>query len=279
MGCLFYMQKSELFGQLSLGPPGPAPFDVDEFFNGDSTLPATTYTNWIKGNWNASVRKYDNGRVVIRLFSERHGIHTPLKNPDSEPSTEEEKLITAVSRARSVIFDLALGNSWTYFITLTFDRQKVGDRYDYENVCKHMKTFTQYLFRHGCQWLMIPEYHKDKAYHFHGLVQGELGMQFREKKRGINFYSIAGYHKGRSDISYIRDQGRVSSYITKYITKDGLSCVPQNAKKYWASRGLSRPDKKRAYIALNDVSSLVQQATYQSTSRNPLDDEIITLIF
>lgn len=275
------MQNSELFGQVSLGPPGPAPFNVDEFFTSTRHIVATRIgiNDW-DTTWNATVRKYPNGRVVIRMFEERHGIRAPLPNPDSEPSTEKEKLITAVSRARSAIFDLALGNSWTYFITLTFDKRKVGDRYDYLNVCRHMDTFTKFLRRHDCQWLMIPEYHKDKAYHFHGLVQGHLDMKFREKnERGIDCYSIAGYHKGRSDISYIRDQGRVSSYITKYITKEGLSCVPRSAKKYWASRGLLRPEKKRAFVATYDKGLLAEKATYQSTSQTPIDEEIITLIF
>lgn len=269
----------------NIGPPGASGLlDIDRFIR-ESDNTCTHYENGLYfGRWNASVRKYENGRTLVRVFEcSRDGSYVP--HPDEpEPSSEEDKLKAAVSRARSAIFDLAFGNPWDYFITLTFDQRKVGDRYDYDNIRKHMHAFTVFLWRHGCQWLLVPELHKDGAYHYHGMIQGALSSTYRETKYNkagepYDCYQIDGYHKGRSDISPIVDPSRISNYITKYVTKSALAVVPPGAKKYWASRGLSRPEKKRAYITPNDVDSLIRDCAYVSTATDQEGNKIVSIYF
>lgn len=263
------------------GLPGSPPvLDIGEYIDSSPSWVRAINTSW--EDWNSTVRVYSNGHTMIRFFRSQSGL--PKRSLDSpSPSSEEAKLQASVSRARNAIFDLAFGNPWDYFITLTFDQKKVGDRYDYDNIKSCMKTFTQFLYRHDCQWLLVPELHKDGAYHYHGMVRGYLDSTYRETKfnklgEEYDCYSIDGYHLGRSDISPITDPDRISTYITKYVTKDCLSVVPPGAKKYWASRGLSRPKKTRAYFGCNEVSSLVSRGAYVRTAVDPLGNSIVTVI-
>jgi len=81
-----------------------------------------------------------------------------------------ENLSRAARRAAAKVRDLALSNSFRWFVTLTLDPAKV-DRYDVQQVTKKLNTFLDNLVRrHGAAYVLVPELHKDGAIHFHGLV-------------------------------------------------------------------------------------------------------------
>ena len=77
-----------------------------------------------------------------------------------------------VSYNRSVanVSDLIHANKWDYFFTLTLDPKKV-DRYNYDDCCKYIKRFTDILrHKYSSLYILVPEQHRDGAWHFHGLL-------------------------------------------------------------------------------------------------------------
>jgi len=65
-------------------------------------------------------------------------------------------------------------NDWTHFITCTLDK----DKYDRYNLPVFQKDLSQFLrnqrkkYKAEIKYLLIPEQHKDGAWHMHGLLQG-----------------------------------------------------------------------------------------------------------
>lgn len=161
-----------------------------------------------------------------------------------------------MNRSIQKVYDLARCNEFRWFITLTFDPNKVN-RYDYDSCVDAIKRFTDRLRKNGNKWLIVPEQHKDGAYHFHGLVTGELplkdsGRRCYNEKSGQEYkiYNLANYDYGFTTATEIVDSSRTASYIAKYLTKD--ITVPKGRKCYWASKSLARPQLDYVRMEHND---------------------------
>ena len=131
----------------------------------------------------------------------------------------------SIKRAKDKIFDIAFSNSdlWQYFITLTLDKSKI-DRYDKKIINKKLRVWLQNMVRdYNFNYLIIPEYHKDGAIHFHGLISGD-GLRLSSvgyDKKGRELYNFLSWKLGFSSCIKLDDNRMaVSSYITKYVTKD-----------------------------------------------------------
>lgn len=182
-----------------------------------------------------------------------------------------EKLANSISRSRSTIYELALCNDWDYFCTFTIDKTKY-DRYDLK---KWHKDFTQKIrdlnkkYKCKIQYLLIPEQHKDGAWHMHGFLSGmpdqELRAFGREEKlplyildkviRGEEIYSWITYQNkfGFCDIEPIKDINKASAYITKYVSKSLAESITElNAHTYYASKGLKRAEEVQRGFLTND---------------------------
>lgn len=92
------------------------------------------------------------------------------------PQVNTEKLSNNISRAKSLIFEYAFCNSWDYFITLTISPDKF-DRYSLNSYVKALGKFINNYntnYHSKIFYLLIPEQHKDGAWHMHGLISGIL---------------------------------------------------------------------------------------------------------
>lgn len=170
------------------------------------------------------------------------------KNPIDTPSIHR-----SIRRTKSVIADLVLCNNFQYFCTFTFDRKKV-DRYN-EAACKttmSMWLHRQKLHSPNFKYLIVPEYHKDGALHFHALISnfnGRLKYSGR-MQNGRKVYNMTGYRSGfTTAVPIDNNKVAVSNYIKKYITKD--MPMIHGKKRYWISNNLLRPEK-----TVNAFSSL-----------------------
>ena len=88
--------------------------------------------------------------------------------------SEAPKLESSLSRSRSRVWELALCNPWDMFVTLTLS-PAMCDRHDLNGTYKRVaKFFNNINSRTDAElkYLLIPEPHKDGAWHFHGLVSG-----------------------------------------------------------------------------------------------------------
>lgn len=150
-----------------------------------------------------------------------------------------------VSRAVQIVYDIARSNSFHWFVTLTLNEVYV-DRYDYCACADVLKLFTDRLRKMKCKWIIVPEQHEDGAYHFHGLVAGDLPLTPSGKKwyneveqKLVPVYNVGNYEFGWTTATEILSPHKVSSYVAKYLTKQ--IAVPKGKKCYWASRSLARP--------------------------------------
>lgn len=166
-------------------------------------------------------------------------------------ATIERKEIENMKRAKQMVWDLGRANSFDWWITLTFAPEQVDDRYDYKCCCEALKRFTKYLGKHHCRWLIVPDQHKDGAFHFHGLLSGDLtftrslspntGRPLFDN-HGRPRYNIDDYKLGYTSAVPLDGCPAVITYLTEYYTKNQKMHIPKGCKRYWASRSLARPE-------------------------------------
>lgn len=184
-------------------------------------------------------------------------------------SSVERKEFDNARRARQKVYDYARCNNFDWFITLTFDPKKINS-FDYNECTKALWEFTHYLHRKGCKWLIVPEQHKSGAYHFHGLVSGELNVSLAVNPHngkvltdggGNTIYNLQKFPFGHTTATLIRDPSRVATYIAEYMTKDIV--VPKGRKRYWASRSLSVPDEELLQMTSEEFGMIFNDSRYQ----------------
>ena len=203
----------------------------------------------------------------------------------TEKSQNDFKLVEAISRARSKIFELAICNPWDYFFTGTIDSNK----YDRGDLSKFHKDFTKWLQNQGRKYgskidfLLIPELHSDlKSWHIHGLLCGvpdddlrqfvigdTMGKGIAEKViNGDIIYNWVSYQKkfGFCDLEPIKNPVAVSKYVTKYITKNLARSVSDvGAHIYYRSRGLNS-------------ATLVSKGYYNSDFKASFQNEYVRIM-
>lgn len=163
----------------------------------------------------------------------------------------------SIKRTKKKVYDYAKSNEWQWFVTFTFSPDKVN-RYDYDECTKYLSKWFNNLKRSSpaLSYLVVPEQHKDGAYHFHGLFSGInerqivwTGKYVVKRVRGLRskfvrtkekIYKIGSYKLGWMTATKVREMEKVTSYITKYITKDMLNGL-HGRKRYWCSRNLVLP--------------------------------------
>lgn len=157
-----------------------------------------------------------------------------------------EKELSNLARAKSSIREYALCNDWEWFVTLTLDGTK-QDRYHLEEwvidfgywVGNYNKKYHTKL-----KYLLIPEQHKDGAWHMHGLFGGVSADSLR--LWNDKYFTIEYYERrfGFISMSKIRDTKRIAGYITKYVSKDlDTTKVDMYKHMFYHSFGLKKAEK------------------------------------
>ena len=181
----------------------------------------------------------------------------------------------SLKRTKKKVYDYAKSNEWEWFVTFTFSPDKVN-RYDYDECTKYLSKWFNNLKRSSpaLSYLVVPEQHKDGAYHFHGLFSGMnehqivwTGKYVIKRVRGLRskfvrtkekIYKIGSYKLGWMTATRVREMEKVTSYITKYITKDMLNGL-HGRKRYWCSRNLVLPLEEVFILDATDRFILSQE--------------------
>lgn len=134
-------------------------------------------------------------------------------------------------RAYKKVFDYAACNSDVFdlFITITLDKECI-DRYDIEQIYPKLKAFLDHrVQRKGLAYIIVPEYHKDGAIHFHGLINSsavtlkDSGKRYWKRNspcRGQHIYNVTDWKFGfTTAVKLTGDYMNVCKYITKYVLK------------------------------------------------------------
>lgn len=212
--------------------------------------------NLISDNaYNCRVYDYPEGTHVTfykQTINKKGKVNENLKKSyvNKERTIQEEIHCAKVSASASKnrIYNIARSNTWEWFITITFDREKV-DSSNYNTVINKMNDFLYHLRNRKCpemKYLIVPELHADGVhFHFHGLLAFCDGLHMSysgHNTRGRNsqpIFNILDWSFGFTTATRIKDSGRASSYITKYITKECVSHLKEK-NRYICSRNVNR---------------------------------------
>lgn len=210
-----------------------------------------------KKEYNRRTTDYGNGRIEIAAYHSPRFRHTGTGRTlsarmETSDEAQEERTRQQIYAIRRRMKGYALCNSFRWFVTLTFDPEKLNSS-DYGTAktallkwCRKMRD------RHGqFDYLLIPELHKSGAVHFHGLL-GDVTAGFVEAanpktgkpviRHGRQVYNLTEWEYGFSDCEEIESPERAASYITKYVTAALLTDKEMyNKKRYFNSQGLAKP--------------------------------------
>lgn len=220
---------------------------------------AKIYPDFVK------IVKY-NRPIVFTNFLDR-GSSAFLTNEENDE--ENDYLQKSINRTKTKISDYILCNNFTHFITFTFDpkNSKVKSEENRKDLRKMSKLLMTWInseqinhFRlhgHRFKYLIVPERHKNNAWHFHAIFEdykNDIQDFYSSKNKYLTVDEIRSKNKkpknqrgflprytlGRSEIAPIKDKTKMSNYIKKYITKDLIN--EKYKKRYWCSKNLKTPE-------------------------------------
>ena len=190
------------------------------------------------------VKEYGNSGIKVVNMSAcmRSGIERKVK---PKCSVNASKLIDNLSRAKSRVKELALCNDWDFWCTFTISPEK----YDRFYLKAYYTDFAEFIHNYNrrteegykVRYLLVPELHKDGAWHMHGFIRG-----IRPSDLYVNSYGYLTWRSyeerfGFISMDAIKNLTAAANYITKYITKSfDNSVIELNAHMYYCSKGLNK---------------------------------------
>lgn len=222
------------------------------------------------------VRKYSDDRfklVAMRVYRTK-GVEEEKKHTAKGEAGNEEKLSNNISRTRRRIKDLVMCNPWEWYVTLTLDENK-QDRNDLQKYIKDLGQFVRNYRRKNnvdIKYLLVPELHIKGGWHLHGFfmnikeddlreltLKEKLPYKIRkELQNGRKLYTWKQYGDrfGYTVVERIESKDKISSYITKYITKNTVSTIKElNLHSFYASQGLKEPEFVACDYLLKEVDN------------------------
>lgn len=160
--------------------------------------------------------KYEQGYYASKERAKKREKEQP------KGGSEEERLRSSISRAKARVNELALCNEFEYFCTFT-QSDELRNRFDLKAFRKDFAMFVRNENRRRekkIKYLLVPERHKDGAWHMHGLLMGLTSDDLYPNEYG--YLDWARYRRkfGFFSCSRIFDREATASYVTKYISKD-----------------------------------------------------------
>ena len=179
---------------------------------------------------NCKIKYYPNGSTKITCFNDNvyNTKPAPRKKRGQYKMTTTTEKKSNIKATKEKIFDIAFANTeiWQYFVTLTLNEDVIS-RTDSKEISRRVnKWFYNAVDRKNCNFLLIPEYHKDgKSIHFHGLISGDFNFvdSGHKDKSKRTIYNLTDYKFGfTTAVKLDTDKPPIAvcKYITKYCTKD-----------------------------------------------------------
>ena len=178
---------------------------------------------------------------------------------EKSPDMVSDSLRVSRSRTIKKIYDIGRSNYWDWFLTFTFSPDKV-DRYDFSICSKKLSFWLNNMRKRSpdMKYLVVPEQHKDGAWHFHGLFSNVNDSEFVDSgkctDKGQKIFNVGKYKLGFTEAIQLDGSFAVVSYICKYITKK-LCEQTKGKKRYWFSRNCDLPivEEYELYTSLEDI--------------------------
>lgn len=266
---------------------------------------------WLKTNRNVSfmantiVNKHIDGKIEICKYDKKFPIvkhlrYNPIKSRNwfvdddglLSPKTKNSNFggyKNNMSRSSNFALDnvksLLENNKWDYFITLTFSKEFVNDRFDDKEIKYEWKRFCAFLtyWDKNIRVLCIPERHKSGCLHFHCVVgtEKEFPVQMCKEyetwnadgssnkpisgdskylfpiyengkwKKFVNgdpAFALSFFNKGRNYTAILPkgdNHDAVKNYVGKYINKSFYTGYGK--RRYLATHNLLKKEKYCIY--------------------------------
>lgn len=189
-------------------------------------------------------------------------INVPENNGNTGIRYESKNTIKALKesmrRTKNKIKGYIYATQWDYFVTLTLDPKKIN-RYSRDELLKKMNSILTNYKKHNpdIKYVLIPEFHKDKAIHLHGFIKDvpDVKKTRLKNKYGRNIYNwnLWAEKLGNTRLDIVPDTEerlKMYHYCMKYITIEMMIHLI-NKKRYFASKGLLQPNAK--YLLSDDI--------------------------
>ena len=166
----------------------------------------------------------------------------------SDPKGED--LERSMRRARGKLRRLALANEFRWFVTLTFNPEKV-DSFDAAAVVKKLNAWCSNMVqRKGLRYILIPELHPTSGrIHFHGFFSDCVDAvdSGHTDKQGHKIYNLPQWTLGfTTAIELYDDYSRAVGYVSKYIGKQDGKIT---GRWYYSGGDLREPEVTYAEIS------------------------------
>lgn len=209
--------------------------------------------------WNVKCKIYPDGSSNTIYCNQKIFNDTPTERKPKKEKSDEKSLLPrkkttvgksgyydevrddSLKRAKDKIQDIVLCNDFDYFVTLTFNPEKV-DSFNVEAVKTAIKNWLNNgVKRRNFKYIAIPEFHKSGRIHLHGLMSGDLKLSDSGRTHnGRTVYHITDWKEKFGFCTAVKIDGNINSlsyYITKYITKGNDKIF---GRFYWSSKNLTR---------------------------------------
>lgn len=183
--------------------------------------------------WNVKCKIYPDGSTNIiycnqKIFNDTPTERKSAKNKDKKPDEKfsiprktvlvgksgqnEEVRADSLKRAKDKIQDIVLCNNFDYFVTLTFNPQKV-DSFNVDEVKNAIKNWlNKGVQRRNYSYIAIPEYHKSGRIHLHALMSGDLLLSDSgHRHNGKIIYNITDWQEKFGFCTAIPIDGNINS--------------------------------------------------------------------
>jgi hypothetical protein len=165
----------------------------------------------------------------------------------------------SMRRARAKLRRLALANQFEYFVTLTLDPAKI-DRYDGAAIVKALGRWADNMVRrHGLRYILVPEMHRDGAFHFHGFMAGPglIAKDSGVEWDGRPVYNLPQWTLGFTTAQRLYgDYHAAVGYCCKYIGKQAAQ--RPLGRWYYSGGALAEPEKVYTDLEYMDVENSVE---------------------
>lgn len=153
-------------------------------------------------------------------------------------------------RARSKVRRLALANEFRWFVTLTLSPEHI-DRYDGAEIVRRLGRWCDNMVRrHGLRYILVPERHKDGAFHFHGFFSDAVRVtdSGHTDDHGRKIYNLPQWTLGfTAAMELYGEYPAAVAYVCKYIGKqDGERPL---GRWYYSGGALVEP--RREYVDMD----------------------------
>lgn len=183
---------------------------------------------------------------------------------DRKYAPKLENAVRSMNRSKNNLMDILKSNDFDFFVTLTFDKNKI-DRLDDKETREKFTQWTNNITRdlQNLYYVAVPEYHKKGGLHFHLLIGGviaeDLGLKDSGKIvksgrcKGQTIYNVTKWSKGFSTATKIFDTNAVKYYLSKYLTKGKVDPRFYGKKRFYVSRNINRPQVEKMAFPCTDT--------------------------